>query len=99
MTGRWTAPSWGALPRRITLYRTPGGWRHSILTETGGRLCGGLSAVSADASDTEARSAATTMLERLALDFHGTDVDISWHPSDAPDTCNGVVARREAHPD
>ncbi|WP_159036854.1 MULTISPECIES: hypothetical protein [Streptomyces] len=67
------------MPKDIVLLATPEGWRHSIGYEKGSMICGGLAEIPVDAAPLEAKGAATTMVVRLAREFHGTDVEVTWN--------------------
>lgn len=70
-------PGFG-MPVGIVLLRTPEGWRHQVSTVDREMHCGRVAGVSADADPAEARDAAAAMAVRLAHDFHGVDVDVTW---------------------
>lgn len=70
-------------PVSITIYPTPGGWRHSVRTQNGGLLCGGLRHLAADATPEEARAAATELVRSVGREFHGVELDVDWSPADA----------------
>jgi hypothetical protein len=92
MSRRKSQPSWGGVPKGITIYPTPDGWRHSILTAPGGFLCGRLAGVDAEADENAAKAAASAMLEALLLDFHDTRARITWTPAGTPHGWNGEVS-------
>ncbi|WP_190233029.1 hypothetical protein [Streptomyces avicenniae] len=79
------------MPEGIVLLRTPGGWRHSILTTEGGMASGRLDRALADTEPDAARDAATTLVVELARDFHGTDVEVRWDPPGTADVWTGSV--------
>ncbi len=66
------------MPKGIVLLATPEGWRHSVLTEEGGTLCGRLTGLPPDTDPAEARAAVTAMVVELAHDVNETDVDVVW---------------------
>ncbi|MFG3149133.1 hypothetical protein [Streptomyces sp. NPDC048243] len=72
------------MPSSIVLLATPDGWRHSVLTEEGGLLCGRLADVAANAHPAQAQDAAAAMVAGLAHDVHGADIDVTWDPPRAP---------------
>jgi hypothetical protein len=72
------------MPRSIVLLATPEGWRHSVLTEESGMLCGRLADVAANTDPTETQAAAAAMVVGLAHDFHEADVDVAWDPPREP---------------
>ncbi|MFJ8827473.1 hypothetical protein ACIREE_37635 [Streptomyces sp. NPDC102467] len=72
------------MPKGITLLATPEGWRHSVLTEEGGMLCGRLADVPANTDPAEARAAVAAIVVGLAHGVHETDVDVTWDPSREP---------------
>ncbi|MET7639883.1 hypothetical protein [Streptomyces sp. NPDC005438] len=69
---------------------TPEGWRHSVVTEDGARLCGRLPGERADAE--AAREAATSRLVEIAREFHGIEVEVTWEHTE-PGTWTGRVVR------
>ncbi|MFD5198610.1 hypothetical protein ACFWM7_00265 [Streptomyces sp. NPDC058375] len=79
------------IPKGIVLLATPEGWRHSILTEEGGTLCGRLADVPADATPAEARAAVAAMVVSLARDLHAADVDVTWDPPRDPGSWSARV--------
>ncbi|MEU5323881.1 hypothetical protein AB0G67_45180 [Streptomyces sp. NPDC021056] len=81
------------MPKGVVLLATPEGWRHSVLTEEGGMLCGRLAEVPLDAGPAAARAAAEAMVAGLAHDFHQERVTVTWDP--APGT---RVLDRPGHP-
>lgn len=93
MDRKKAAPSWGGVPKGITIYLTPDGWRHSIIPENGGFLCGRLPDLPPDASDDDAKSTAGPMLESLARESHGTDLEVAWSARGSPHTWNGEARR------
>ncbi|MFD7679188.1 hypothetical protein [Streptomyces sp. NPDC060187] len=72
-------PAFG-IPISVVLLATPEGWRHSVLTEDGGMLCGRLADVAANTTPAQAQAAVAAMVADLAHDFHGADVDVTWDP-------------------
>ncbi|MEV0411751.1 hypothetical protein AB0I68_13370 [Streptomyces sp. NPDC050448] len=57
------------------------GWRTVLITERpSGTVCGGVRGLAADATPEEARRAAATMVEGLAREFHGQEVQVLWEP-------------------
>ncbi|WFB11337.1 hypothetical protein LRS74_33120 [Streptomyces sp. LX-29] len=78
-------------PKGIILLATPEGWRHSVLTEEGGMLCGRLADVPINADPAEARTAAAAMVVALAHDFHEVDVEVTWDPPREPESWTGQV--------
>lgn len=86
-----------AMPKRIHLFRTPDGWRHSILTETSGTFCGHLPQVPVDAAPQAAQAAAGTMLTELIRDNHGVDIEVRWDPASSADAYAGSVHPAEPH--
>lgn len=80
------------MPRGIVLLATPDGWRHSVLTEEGGMLCGRLADVAADTDPAEAQAAVTAMVVGLAHDFHEAAVDVTWDPPREPGSWTAQVA-------
>jgi hypothetical protein len=77
----------------ITIYSTPGGWRHSMNTEKGALLCGALGHLSADASADEAQAAATELVRGVGREFHSVDLDVDWGPADAEGWWVGTAHR------
>ncbi|MFI1191019.1 hypothetical protein [Streptomyces californicus] len=88
----WRPPH--GLPTSIVLLATRDGWRHSVLTDDGATLCGGLPDTRPDATPQEARAAAVAMVANLARAFHATEVRVSWAPSTEPnpDTWTARIA-------
>ncbi|WP_329343337.1 hypothetical protein OG866_42960 [Streptomyces sp. NBC_00663] len=80
------------MPRSIVLLATPDGYRHSVLTEDGGMLCGRLADVPASADAAEARVAAAAVVVALAHDFHHADVEVTWDPPRQPDSWTAQVS-------
>ncbi|WP_333738816.1 hypothetical protein [Streptomyces sp. IBSBF 2806] len=72
------------MPKSIALLATPEGWRHSVLTEDGGMLCGRLADVPDNTEPAEARAAVAAMVVGLAHEFHEADVDVTWDPPREP---------------
>ena len=79
------------MPRSIVLLATPEGWRHSILTEEGGMLCGLLADVAANTDPAAAQAAVAAMVVGLAHDFHEADVDVTWDPPREPGSWTAQV--------
>lgn len=77
---------------------TPEGWRHSVLTEEGGMLCGRLADLAANADPAEAQAAMVAMVVGLAHDFHEADADVIWDPPEEPGswTAQVTVARKSS---
>ncbi|MFD7461065.1 MULTISPECIES: hypothetical protein [unclassified Streptomyces] len=75
-------PSWG-IPQGIVLLATPEGWRTSVLTMEGGMLCRRLD-VPNHTDPEDAQAAAAAMVAELARDFHGTNVEVNWEPTQEP---------------
>ncbi|HEU5357119.1 MAG TPA: hypothetical protein VFU65_21795 [Actinocrinis sp.] len=69
-------------PVSITIYPTPGGWRHSVSTEKGGLLCGALRHLPTDATGDQARAAATELVRSVGREFHSVELDVDWSPAD-----------------
>jgi hypothetical protein len=80
------------MPKGIVLLATPEGWRHSVLTADGGMVCGRLPGVAIDAGPAEARTAAAAIVAGLAHDFHGTNVEVTWNPTQDPQSWTGQVS-------
>jgi hypothetical protein len=79
-------------PRNIGIYWTPTGWRHSIVTESGGRLCGQLASIPLDAGEDEAKAAAGKMIQDLAATFHSIELEVLWTcADDSARAWNGVT--------
>ncbi|MFD5199292.1 hypothetical protein ACFWM7_03800 [Streptomyces sp. NPDC058375] len=66
------------MPKGVALLATPEGWRHSVLTEGGGTLCGRLTGLPPDTDPAEARAAVTAIVVGLAHDVNEADVDVFW---------------------
>ncbi|GGR32974.1 hypothetical protein FHS38_004044 [Streptomyces netropsis] len=79
------------MPKGILLFRTPDGWRHSILTAASGTVCGRLPQVPIDAAPRAAQAAAVTMLTELTRDHHGVSIEVRWDPAPSADTWTGSV--------
>ncbi|MET8134164.1 hypothetical protein ABZV24_19790 [Streptomyces sp. NPDC005251] len=79
------------MPKSIALLATPEGWRHSVLTEEGGMLCGRLADVPANTDPAEARAAVAAMVVELAHDFYEADVDVTWDPPREPGSWTAQV--------
>lgn len=79
------------MPKGIVLLATPEGWRHSVLTEEGGMLCGRLADLPANADPAEAQAAVAAMVVGLAHDFHEADVDVTWDPPLEPGSWTAQV--------
>ncbi|WP_405835340.1 hypothetical protein [Streptomyces sp. NBC_01518] len=85
------------IPKGIVLLEAPDGWRHTILTEDGGMLCGRLN-VAPHTAPQDARAAAEAVAKGLARDFHRTDVEVNWDPPQDPGSWNAqitIVVRNE----
>ncbi|MCH0538020.1 hypothetical protein I3F58_00275 [Streptomyces sp. MUM 203J] len=80
------------LPGEIVLFATPEGWRHGLLTVEGGMLCGRLD-VPIGTGPPEARAAAADMVTRLAREFHGTEVEVTWDPPRKPWSWTARITR------
>ncbi|GAA1984827.1 hypothetical protein [Kitasatospora viridis] len=68
------------LPASILLLRARGEWRHSTVDIKGGRTCGGLGGLPADAGPERARAAAEAMLAGLGEEFFGGPLTVDWAP-------------------
>ena len=79
------------MPRNIVLLATPEGWRHSVLTEEGGMLCGCLADMAANTDPAEAQAAVAAIVVELAQAFHEADVDVTWDPPREPGSWTGQV--------
>ncbi|WOX16262.1 hypothetical protein [Streptomyces sp. N50] len=79
------------MPKSIALLATPEGWRHSVLTEEGGMLCGRLADVQANTDPAEAQAAAAAMVVGLAYEFHEARVDVTWDPPQKPGSWTAQV--------
>ncbi|MEU6832396.1 hypothetical protein ABZ894_27440 [Nocardia beijingensis] len=66
------------MPASIVLIATPEGWRHRIQDTRGGRLCGHLARIPADAAPDQARAAAVAMLREVARELRGAEIDVAW---------------------
>jgi len=84
------------LPTNIAIFATPDGWRHSILTENGARLCGRLVGLPADASDDAAKSAAAQLISGLGADLHRARLEVTWTGTHDRHTWQGEVSRVHA---
>ncbi|WP_142270130.1 hypothetical protein [Streptomyces sp. SLBN-115] len=79
------------MPTSIVLLATPEGWRHSVLTEEGGMLCGRLADVAANTDPAEAQAAVAAIVGVLAHDFNEADVDVTWDPPREPGSWTAQV--------
>ncbi|MFD4322769.1 hypothetical protein [Streptomyces sp. NPDC058548] len=79
------------VPKGIILSARPDGWRFSVLTVEGGMLCGHLG-VPMNTHPQDARAAAAALVTGLALDFHATDVEVTWDPPQEPWSWTARVA-------
>ncbi|MDX3230450.1 hypothetical protein [Streptomyces sp. ME19-01-6] len=79
------------MPKSIALLATPEGWRHSVLTEEGGIICGRLAEVPPNTDPAEARAAVAAMVVGLAHEFHEADVDVTWDPPREPGSWTAQV--------
>lgn len=66
------------LPKWLYIYRTPDGWRHSIMGE--GLACGYLEDLAIDVPIEQARAAAEAMIADLA-DYYGAALRVEWDAS------------------
>lgn len=86
------------MQRSIVLLATPEGWRHSVLADGGGMLCGRLANMAANTNPTQAQAAVAAMVASLAHDFHETDVDVTWDPPREPGSWTAQVTAATTPP-
>ncbi|PWI17942.1 hypothetical protein DI272_30125 [Streptomyces sp. Act143] len=86
------------MPEAVVLLATPEGWRHSVLTEDGGMICGRFADVAPDTDPAEARAAAAAMVVGLAHDVHEVAVDVTWDSPREPGSWTAQVTVAETAP-
>ncbi|WP_405742366.1 hypothetical protein OG885_43670 [Streptomyces sp. NBC_00028] len=86
------------MPSGIVLLATPDGYRHSVLTEKGGMICGRLGNLPPNADAAGARAAAAALVVALAHDVHHTDVDVIWDPPQQAGSWTAQVSVAAASP-
>lgn len=87
---RWAAP------RSVYLYRTPGGWRHSVHLLDGSMVCGGLGRASVSVADEVAQAELQRTIE-LLLDVEGS-ARLRWRPSPIADGWTADIEIQPASP-
>jgi hypothetical protein len=88
----------GELPAFVVIYRTPGGWRHSIFTKGSTIMCGHLNELPADADLETAQLEANGLVSGMAVERHGVGLDITWRPADKLGWSSGTVIRLDGKP-
>jgi hypothetical protein len=73
-------------------------WRHSVVDDRGGILCGALD-VRAEAPEADARAVAERMLARVGSEWHGVRFAVAWRPLGKPGWWGGDITSARRTPE